>query len=293
MNHRDANQTYISDDLFNERQPTGTLSDLEIFVRYFVATAKIIADIVMICLLQKFKILRTWENSLVMHWAIMDLCHIISYLIDANNLLPSVIIRSIPCVVESIISTTFLSTVIFAEAILVGFVILNCQCFVLKNHENVFKRYFIFSVFLLCLLEYVLEFLRCHYLSWFDNSLVVIHTILFFSIIINIFLKKIINYDHRVIQTNYILYISNAAIFPVIPILVYHYLLTYCQDYEGFIKFVEATFFIAYLILLSNSLIIVVILYNFCKDFRTLILFVFKKIMVGSEKSKNEIDPKV
>lgn len=293
MQPENVNDTHISDAMFNERQPIGTLSDLEIFVRYLIAAAKIISDFLIICLFKKIKMLRTWPNSLVMHWVIMDLYYVVFYLIEANNLVPTRIISSAPCIVESVISGSFLTTLIFAVAILIGFVVLNSRYNVLKNHERTFKTYYIPSVYILCLLEYITEFLRCHYQSRFDNLMVVTHTMLLVSIIINIYLKKCVKCDDNNTHAYYILYISNIATFSVLPVLLYHYLLTYCQMYIGFIKFVEATFFIAHLILLSNSIIIVVILYNFYKDFRTIILFVFRKIVRGSEKPWSEIQQEV
>lgn len=287
-----VNDTQISDDPFDGQQPSGTF-DLEIFLKYVLATTKFLADLIIIYSLSKFQILKTWENSLIMHWATVDCIHLLLYLIYINILPHFEIKLLLPCFVDSVISTTFLSTVIFAEAILVGFIIMNSKCPILKNRENIFKKLYVLSIYFLCILECIVEFFTCHYHRWFDNLMFATNAILFFSVVLNFSLKKLIKYDGHVSQTYYAVYVSNTVVFSLVPVFGYHYLRISFRSSESFIKFLEATVFITYLILLSNSLVIFIILHRYCRDFRIVVLSIFKKLLMGSGISWSELQQEI
>lgn len=289
--HLLVNDTLL-DDPYDEREISSNFS-LEIFLKYVFTTAKILSDITIIYTTRNFRILKTWENCLIMHWASVDLAHVLIYFFYTIALMHTEIIRLAPCLVNAIVSTTFLSSMIFAEGILVGFVLLNAKCSILKNYESLFKKFYVTSIYIQCFLESIIEYCTCWYKYWFDNLLLTTHVIIAVSFVLNIILKKILKYDGHVIQTYYLLHVSNAAIFSLIPLSLYHYLLRCTTCYEWIRQFFVNTLFLAYLILLSNSVIVLVILYRYCRDFRTVMVLIFRKILMHTGVSWNELQQDV
>lgn len=281
------NDTGFADNPFDEQE--GALS-LEILLKYTFVIAKLLSDIFIIHCMRKFQILKTWENSLIMHWAIVDLAHLLLYQLYSQLLLPSKILRLVPCIVDSIVSTSFLSTLIFGEAILVAFVVLNSRCSILDNRESLFKKFYIGCIYILCVLECIVEFTVCRF---FENLMFTVNVIICLSVVLNFTLTKIIKCDGHVSQTYYVVYASNITIFSLVPLYIYHYLLIWFRSYESFEYFLEKTIIVAYLILLSNSLVILVLLYQCCRDFRTVVLSIVKKLLMRSEISWCEMQQEV
>lgn len=279
------NETHLADDPFDEQERSDSYS-VENFLRYFLIATKMLADVIIIYSIKKFQILRTWENSLIMHWTILDLL-VIFFLLFFHGIISAEINLLVPCLQNTATLTLFLSPNIFAEAILVGFVVLNSKCSMLKNHENTFKKYYVIAIYMLCVLEGIIGFLTCHH--WFDNLMFTTHAILFASFIINIFLKRFIKYDGHVTQTYYVVYISNISIFSLVPVIIYDYLYRYLRMYKGFAKFLNETIFIPHSLLFSDSIIILFILYRYCREFRTVLVLIFKKVVMRTGVSWSEL----
>lgn len=284
------NDTGFSDNPFEEQE--GAFS-LESLFKYTFVIAKLLADILIIYCMRKFQILKTWENSLIMHWTIVDLTHLLLYQLYSQILLHNEIIRLVPCIVDSIISTSFLSTLIFGEAMLVAFAVLNSRRPILKNRESIFKKYYAGAVYILCVLECIVEFTVCRFRPFFDNLMFTVNVIICLSVVLNFTLTKIIKCDGHVNQTYYVVYASNITIFFLVPLYVHHYLLIWFRSYESFEKFLEKTMIVAFLILLSNSSVILVLLYQCCRDFRTVVLSIVKKLLMRSEISWCEMQQEV
>lgn len=283
------NDTHLPDDPFDEEDLSEPF-DFETFIKYTFLTAKIFSDIVIIYSISKFKVLRTWENTLIMHWAIMDVLYITFHLVFVNWL-RSIIHIPGRCFMTTIISSLFMSNIIFAEAIIVGFLILNSKCSIVKNYENSFKKFYLLSVYIVCGLESLVDYLTCEH--WFDILMFVTHTILIASFFINIYLKKCIKYDGHVTQTYYVVYISNIGVFSLVPVFIYHYLLRCFRFHEGFVRFLESTMFISSTLLFSNSIFILYILYKYCREFRTVLVLVFKKVVMRTGVSWTELQQDV
>lgn len=285
-----VNSSHLADDPFDEDGPTDTF-DVELFFKYCLTLFKVLADIFIIYSTKKFRILKTWENSLVMHWALVDLIFVIFYFVYAFLGMHTELLRIASCLIMSVLKTLCVSTIVFGNAILLGFVLINSKCNVLNSYESAFKKFYIYMIYVFCFLECFVEYFTCRHR--FDNLIFVTHTMVVFSLLTNIFLSKVIKYDGHVNQTYYMLYISNVIVFSLIPTFVYHHLFNFFRSHEGFIRFLESTMFIPFYILISNSVMVLCVLYRHCRDFRTVVMLVFKKLILHSGVSWNELQQDV
>ncbi|KAJ3622069.1 hypothetical protein MTP99_002598 [Tenebrio molitor] len=291
MDPEDFENVTLNDTEFGQEIHYQRPSDLVLIPTAIVTLLSIVADVLTIYLIAKFKNLRTTVNLYILNWRI---CNVLFLTLSPINFIVLAFVeyvyKDIICVWFGEILVTLTGNFMFAIALTLDWCILNyaSQSFALKVRSH-YKVNLALLWLLMALLSVVICF-HCVYISLIEWTFVVVTTFFIFILIVHIFrLFKLRTSSSNDEKSNLVLILVSLYFLVWVPNYVVHSIKTFDSE-----RFIYSEFFIfSSLIGYSYSLILILFLYlydrNFQSSFKTLCNYASQTSDTGSSYESIDI----